>query len=71
MDELCKDQPEEIKLYMQYCRGLGFIEEPKYDYIMGLFHQCMKKNGIDKENPEFVWISNHETDKTKLFDKSK
>ena len=24
MEELCKDQPEEFKEYMHYCKGLAF-----------------------------------------------
>lgn len=51
VQELCKDLPTEICSYMKYCRNLGFKEDPKYDYIISLFEQCMKKNGVDVKKP--------------------
>ena len=58
MDELCKDQPEEFKEFMHYCRGLSFTQDPDYPYIIGLFESCMKKNGINPKTPDFIWNKN-------------
>ena len=41
IEELCKDQPDEFKEFMHYCRGLSFTQEPDYGYIIGLFEGCM------------------------------
>ena len=27
---MCKDQPEEFKEFMHYCRGLSFTQDPDY-----------------------------------------
>ena len=40
---------------MHYCRGLSFTQDPDYGYIIGLFEGCMKKNGFDTKNPDFIW----------------
>jgi hypothetical protein len=58
VDELCKGYPEEFKEFMNYCRKLGFTEDPDYKYIIGLFEGCMKKNGIDPNVPDFIWNKN-------------
>lgn len=43
---------------MHYCRGLSFTQDPDYGYIIGLFEGCMRKNGIDTKNPDFIWNKN-------------
>ena len=58
IDELCKDQPEEFKEFMYYCRGLSFTQDPDYDYIIGLFEGCMKNHNIPTKNPDFIWNKN-------------
>lgn len=58
IDELCKDQPEEFREFMNYCRGLSFTQDPDYDYIIGLFHGCMKRNKIDSKTTDFIWNKN-------------
>lgn len=58
IDELCKDQPDEIKEFMHYCRGLSFTQDPDYGYIIGLFEGCMKRNALDTKNPDFIWNKN-------------
>ena len=58
IDELCKDQPEEITEFMHYCRKLSFTQDPDYDYIIGLLEGCMKKNGFDTKTPDFIWNKN-------------
>jgi len=59
VDELCKGYPEEFKEFMNYCRKLGFTEDPDYKFLIGLFEGCMKKNGWDpKSPPDFIWNKN-------------
>mmetsp|Transcript_43202 Transcript_43202/g.41546 ORF Transcript_43202/g.41546 Transcript_43202/m.41546 type:complete len:150 (+) Transcript_43202:794-1243(+) len=43
---------------MNYCRKLGFAEDPDYRYMIGLFEGCMKKNGHDPKVPDFIWNKN-------------
>jgi hypothetical protein len=58
VDELCKDQPDDFKEFMHYCRGLSFTQDPDYSYIIGLFEGCMKKNNFDPKVPDFIWNKN-------------
>lgn len=58
VDELCKGHPEEFKEFMNYCRKLGFTEDPDYKYLIGLFEGCMKRNGFDPKLPDFIWTKN-------------
>merc|ERR1711998_748568 len=46
IEELTRDQPEEFKEFMHYCRGLSFTQDPDYGYIIGLFEGCMKRHGL-------------------------
>eukprot|EP01022_Parablepharisma_sp_SALTPOND_P016031 TRINITY_DN2308_c0_g1_i3.p3 TRINITY_DN2308_c0_g1~~TRINITY_DN2308_c0_g1_i3.p3 ORF type:complete len:217 (+),score=35.48 TRINITY_DN2308_c0_g1_i3:535-1185(+) len=43
IEGLCKDLPEEIRTYMEYCRGICVTAEPDYEYLMGLFTELLKK----------------------------
>ena len=38
IEELCKDLPKELAVYMNYCRKLKFDEDPDYGYLRRLFH---------------------------------
>jgi hypothetical protein len=58
IEELCRDQPEEFKEYMHYCRGLSFTQDPDYSYIINLFEGCMKRHGINPKQPDFIWNKN-------------
>jgi hypothetical protein len=58
VDELTKGYPDEFKEFMIYCRKLQFTEDPNYNYILGLFEGCMKKNGWDPKAPDFIWNKN-------------
>ena len=41
-EELCKDFPQEFELYIKYCRGLEYTEDPDYIYLMKLFNNVLK-----------------------------
>jgi hypothetical protein len=43
---------------MHYCRGLSFTQDPDYGFIIKLFEDCMKKNGIDSKVSDFIWNKN-------------
>ena len=58
VEELCKDQPEEFREFMHYCRGLSFTQDPDYSYIIGLFESCMKRHGFNLKTPDFIWNKN-------------
>ena len=42
-EELCKNQPNEFLLYFKHADELKFEEEPKYDYLIGLFQEMINK----------------------------
>ena len=54
---LCKDLPEEISKYYDYCKGLFFEEEPNYNYLRSLFKTILTKIN-HKNDLNFSWISN-------------
>ena len=58
IDELCLNQPNEFKEFMQYCRSLSFTAEPDYRYILNLFETCMERNGFEIKTPDFIWNKN-------------
>lgn len=58
LDELCLNQPREFQDFMVYCRKMSFTGDPDYPYILGLFHACMDRNGVDKAIPDFIWNKN-------------
>jgi len=43
---------------MVYCRQLTFTGDPDYNYIYSLFNNCMARNNIDTQTPEFIWNKN-------------
>ena len=54
---LCQGLPDEFKQYFKYVRELQFTEEPKYEFLLGLFNNAMKKNNI-KNDFKFDWCQN-------------
>jgi serine/threonine protein kinase len=49
IEELCKDLPMEIKVFIDYCYGLEFAENPNYNLLFKLlekvYNQEIKKDG--------------------------
>lgn len=37
IEELCKGHPEELGIYLKYCRSLDFFQRPDYAYLRQLF----------------------------------
>ena len=52
------NQPPEFKEFMQYCRGLSFMADPDYRYILSLFEGCMERNNWESRTPDFIWNKN-------------
>jgi len=58
LTELCKGHPAEFKDYMEYCRSIGFTDDPDYEYLIGLFTSCLDKNGFDRKVLDYTWKRN-------------
>lgn len=43
ISELCSGQPDEFKVYIEYCRALRFEDCPDYRYLRALFSDLMKR----------------------------
>ena len=72
-ETLCKDLPEEFAEFVRYTRNLEFEEDPKYDYLKGLFTTILIKNQ-QKIDFNFFWIAKKEREKSERkneYDKNK
>ena len=49
--KLCNGCPIEFSMFLNYCKGLRFEEDPDYDYLRRLFRNLAKKKKI-----EYDWI---------------
>ena len=67
-DILCQGLPDEFNQYFKYVRELQFTEEPKYDFLLGLFNSAMKKNNI-KNDFKFDWCQNSGINNQNINDK--
>jgi len=61
LDELCKGYPSEFKEYMEYCRKLGFEEDPDYRHIIGLLERCLTRHQLDAKLLDYTWKQNRLT----------
>ena len=64
--ELCAGFPKQFEEYVKYTQGLEYEEDPKYDYLKGLFEstvQALGYNGIDRVFDWMVKISDSEKSK--------
>ena len=56
---LCFGLPEEITVYLNYCKSLKFEDRPHYDYVRGLFLRLLSNSantyGITRDNLRFDW----------------
>ena len=41
-EELCKNLPKYIELYVGYVKNLEYEEDPEYDYLKSLFEECIR-----------------------------
>jgi len=54
INDLCTGLPKEFKLYLSYCRGLNFEEEPDYSYLRSIFQKLLKNMSFKCDNT-FDW----------------
>ena len=57
---LCYELPEEMSIYLNYCKSLRFEDRPDYDFLKSLFIKGISKYanyfGLEKENLFFDWL---------------
>ena len=61
IEEICKNMPNEMCLYLKYVRNLIFDEKPDYNYLRNLFKNILIKMG-EKNDNLFSWV-----DKNKIL----
>lgn len=42
----CEGLPGEFVTYLNYTRGLGFRDKPRYGFLRGLFRRAFKRGGF-------------------------
>ena len=55
IEQLCKNLPEEIGLYLGYCRSLKFEEKPDIGYLRKLFKDLFYRSGYEYDYV-FDWM---------------
>lgn len=55
---LCKDTPDELRKYLDYCRSLRFEDKPNYAYLRQLFKEAIDSGKYGDPNQElgFDWM---------------
>lgn len=46
VETICSQLPAEFATYLDYTRGLGFRDKPRYGYLRGLFRRAFKREGF-------------------------
>ena len=49
VDVLCKGHPIEFSMYINYCRGLRFDEDPDYDFLKRLFKNIFDNHSFERD----------------------
>ncbi|KAK8791096.1 hypothetical protein WA158_005727 [Blastocystis sp. Blastoise] len=60
---LCNGLPDEFCYYFDYCRSLRFDDKPDYEYLKGLFMNCLKKENLAYDG-RFDWMVKDKQDTT-------
>lgn len=47
IEELTRGLPEEINMFINYCRNLKFEEKPDYNYLRKILKEAMIRNGLE------------------------
>lgn len=53
---LCKDLPEELRKYLDYCRSLRFEDKPNYPYLRALFKDAIDSGKYGDAALGFDWM---------------
>ena len=64
---LCSGFPEELKTYIEYCRKLGFTEEPDYDHLRQLFADILNRFFVDEPHYFDWWQSEVDSSQIEPF----
>ncbi len=65
LDDLCKNLPEEIKVFLSYSRELKFDQRPDYAYLKNLIRQVSSNNKLTFSNKKFDWVVKQSSEKEK------
>ena len=65
LDDLCKNLPDEIKVFLSYSRELKFDQRPDYAYLKNLIRQVSSNNKLSFSNNKFDWIVKQVSEKEK------
>ena len=72
---LCYGLPEEIIVYLNYCKSLKFEDRPHYDYVRGLFLRLLNNSAniysISSDNIKFDWCFESRKALLEIFEKKK
>ena len=49
VDVLCQGHPIEFSMYINYCRGLRFDEDPDYAFLRRLFKELFDNQGFKRD----------------------
>ena len=55
IEELCRDLPVEIKVFIDYCCSLDFSETPKYSLLIKLLKKVYTREYKKKNNNNYDW----------------
>ena len=69
-ENLCRDLPRELAVYMRYVQQLGFESNPDYNYLRKLFHSILKILNLSADKLIFSWIKPSDINKLKNNKKS-
>jgi serine/threonine protein kinase len=56
-NDICKDLPEEFKMFISYVLDLDFMDKPNYNYLNGLIDRLITKFGCSKDDINFDWYN--------------
>ena len=56
-NDICKDLPEEFKMFISYVLDLDFMDKPNYNYLNGLIDRLFTKFGCSKDDINFDWYN--------------
>ncbi len=65
LDDLCKNLPDEIKVFLSYSRELKFDQRPDYAYLKNLIRQVSSNNKLTFSNNKFDWVVKQSSEKEK------
>eukprot|EP00467_Chlorarachnion_reptans_P009271 CAMPEP_0114498656 /NCGR_PEP_ID=MMETSP0109-20121206/6990_1 /TAXON_ID=29199 /ORGANISM="Chlorarachnion reptans, Strain CCCM449" /LENGTH=464 /DNA_ID=CAMNT_0001676151 /DNA_START=149 /DNA_END=1543 /DNA_ORIENTATION=- len=61
VDDLCRELPDAFSKYINYCRNLGFSDQPDYAYLKRLFRNLFFSQNF-KMDQKYDWVQSPESD---------